>query len=205
MKRALPLLLFPILASAAFFLKRPSHPADWVEKQGGERIQDSPITLNGAPGSLSLYSLHHSALDLEERLRSLDPALAAHIFLLPCGAPAAPQTLAFVLQTDTPPSVPPVWPWSDLPPAVGFAPTFSATLNQERTSFIAGATGHSVPSTRATWSTHLTTLGWTPVSPAPSSTSLILFAKGRETLALTLLPSAEGGTRLSLLRRSTQK
>lgn len=201
MKPILPLILLPILASAAFFLKRPSSPSDWLERQGGAHLQHTPITLNDSQGSLDLYALPLPTAELHSKLTTLDPSLAASIFLLPCGAPTAPQTLAFAIQA--PPSLSPSWPWHDIPPATELSLSFSATLNHDRTSFVAASSNLPLPSLRSSWTSHLIALGWTPISPAPTTSSLLLFANHHETLALTLLQNPSN-TRISILRRSTQ-
>lgn len=159
-------------------------------------MREESIVLNGAQGTLSVFAFDLSVSALESALPS---PLPHGVYLLPCGAAEAGQCLAFALESDKPGA--PEWPWSDLPPAGGFEPSFSALLNDGRTGFAGGDTALSPDAARAAWSSHLAANGWAAASPAADSTSLSLYVKGRETLALTVLALPDGTSRVSLLRR----
>ncbi len=195
-----PLVLLPLLA--AFFVRVPSTPSGLLRRQGGALVQESRVTVNGSEGTLSVFAFDTTADALVAALRPADSEkpLPAGLFVLPCGAAEAPQCLAFALDADSPGD--PEWPWSDLPPANGFAPAFSATLNDGRTGFAAGSLGLAPDAARALWSSHLSANGWTAVSPAAETTGLSLYAKGSETLALTVLDAPDGASQVSLLRRA---
>ncbi len=183
------------LLLAAFFLRLPSSPVTALERQGGARVQESAVSVNGLDGTLSVYAFERTAADIESALDTppTPGSGAFSLFLLPCGAPESPQCLALLFETRAKEPGTPQWPWADLPMPSGFTPTFSATLNEERTGFAAGDTDLSLPA----WTAHLAAHGWTAVSPAAGATRLALFAKGSETLVLTHL-----GTRASILRRA---
>lgn len=188
----------PILATsavlAAFFLRLPSSPSTALEKQGGVRVQESAVTVNGLDGTLAVYAFDQTAADVETALGTPpEPGSGAYaLFLLPCGAPESPQCLAFAIETRSKEAGTPQWPWADLPMPSGFTPTFTALLNEERTGFAAGDTDQPL----SAWAAHLESNGWTAASPAAGTTSLTLYVKGRETLALTHI-----GSRVSILRR----
>ena len=193
-----PALLLPLLA--AFFLRLPSSTTALLRRNGGELVQESAITLNGSPGTLSVFAFDRTVDELAKTLEpSGDATAPSGVFLLPCGSPESPQCLAFAVEAESPGN--PEWPWTDLPPEEGFSLDFSATLNDGRTGFAAGVSGLSSAAARAAWNARLSANGWTPVSPASGDTSLSLHAKDNETLALTVLDAPDGTSRISLLRR----
>ena len=193
--------LLPLLA--AFFVRQPTTPSGWLRRQGGQCVQEQNITLNGEDGTLAVFAFDVTADALLASLRNAsgeaNAALPPGIFILPCGAPEAPQCLAFAVEAPT--RGEPRWPWPDLPPQGGFEPGFTAVLNDGRTGFASGDSGLPPASARTAWADHLAACGWTAVSPAAESTSLALYARDSEVLALTVLDGANGGCRVSLLRR----
>ena len=217
--------LAPRTAPGSVFTRVRRTPGAAMEAMGGVAVGETVrVELNGADGTLRTYAFERPAAELlasvNADLRRIDPgspdetglwidwnrrvgkrsgALSV-LLIVPCGAEGGGQCLAFAIEASAPGD--PRWPWGDLAAPPGFETGFAARLDGGRAGFAGGRSDLAPDAARAAWGAHLAAAGWTAVSPAAEATSLALYARGDETLALLVMPGADdAGSRAAVLRR----
>ena len=218
--------LLPGNIRGAVFARIRSTPSAAMEALGGFPVGDATrVELNGGDGTLRTYAFDRPAgavLDaVNAELRRINPSSGNEtgfwidwnrrtghrpgglsvLLIVPCGAPGADQCLAFAIESSSPGD--PRWPWGDLAPQPGFETGFAARLDGGRAGFAGGRTDLPPDVARDRWNAHLAEAGWIAASPAAPQTSLALYAKGGETLALLVMEDPSGnGSRVAVLRRA---
>ena len=217
--------LSPETARGSVFARIRSTPSAAMEALGGVPVADATrIEVNGGDGTLRTFAFERSAADLlaavNAELRRIAPSVpdetglwidwGRHVgnrpgarsilLIVPCGAANAEQCLAFAIESSAPTD--PRWPWGDLSAPPGFETGFSARLDGNRAGFASGRTDLAPAMARERWGAHLAEAGWTAVSPAATTTSLALYSRGDEVLALLVMDDEDGGgSHIAVLRR----
>ena len=220
----LAVLLAAAPATADVFVRLPRTGSAAMEAMGGVPVESSSVDVNGAQGTLRVFSFDRAAADLLaavnreiQRLRPGDPeetgflvdwsrhtgggSRTSVLLIVPCGSEGAAQCLAFAVETSAPGT--PRWPWHDLAAPADFETGFAALLDRGRSGFASGTSELAPDAARAAWAASLAAAGWTAASPAPDVASLALYSRGDEILSLLVVPAEDGrdGSRAAVTRR----
>jgi hypothetical protein len=204
---------------------------DWMDRATGRLLHATAVTLNGAPGDLSVYGLNEDLGSVVTQLKAslTDAAITwqggalalgeardgRHVLRLVITQPdalgptvvfAVRQSLSAFTESQRPPSGPPSDAMPDYPGAAG---RFAARTAARGADFYVAQCADAAGEVRAFCDRHLRASGWAPAMPGNGAnpTSLGVFLRDGETMLVLALRDPETSlTTITLLhKRQTLK
>ncbi|MEI6211711.1 MAG: hypothetical protein WCR06_08810 [bacterium] len=214
-------LFWPAVDAHAEVFMRMGRGAQALEQLGGIPLHRADVRINGQPGKLAVYGFDIAPATLAPDLRKALPlpeltgagdTMATHIadgqattlLLLPGAGPRS--SLAILIeQTDAAhrksQAAPAEWPGGLAYPDATL--TFSAENEQTRTTLAIATTLDAPPVAASRMDAVLTSAGWSRMPPLAATSSLTLYARGKQICAFSAMPpeNRDGKTRITVLQR----